>query len=112
MTQTPRQVRMFAPEAEHRARNLLALVLATVHLTKAETADDFKAAIEGRLKALSNAHTLLFQSRCGGAHLRTLVTEELSPYELEGPSRADVERPDLILRPRSAQAVAMVLHEL
>jgi two-component sensor histidine kinase len=110
--QAEEQMRILAREVDHRAKNLLALVQATVHLTKAETAHDFKTAIEGRIRALSNAHTLLAQSRWAGADLRTLVTEELAPYCPEGVSRADVDGPDLFLRPQSAQSIAMVLHEL
>jgi PAS domain S-box-containing protein len=99
-------------EVDHRAKNLLALVQATVHLTQADTVKEFKAAIEGRLRALSNAHTLLADSRWAGAELHTLVTEELAPYELEGTGRADIIGPKLVLQPQLAQSIAMVLHEL
>jgi two-component sensor histidine kinase len=97
---------------DHRAKNLLALVQATVHLTHADTVEDFKAAIEGRLQALSNAHTLLAQSRWAGANLHTLIMEELAPYHLEGTSRAHINGPELALEAKSAQTIAMVLHEL
>jgi PAS domain S-box-containing protein len=103
---------MLAREVDHRAKNLLALVQATVHLTHADTVQDFKAAIEGRLQALSNAHTLLAQSRWAGANLHTLVKEELAPYHLEGTSRAHINGPELALEAKSAQTIAMVLHEL
>jgi hypothetical protein len=73
-----------AREVDHRAKNLLTLVQATVHLTHADTVGGFKAAIEGRLQAFSNAHTLLAQSRWAGANLHTLITEELAPYNLKG----------------------------
>jgi PAS domain S-box-containing protein len=106
------QLRILARELDHRSKNLLALVQATVLLTNADTADAFKAAIEGRIRALSNAHNLLAESRWAGADLRKLVTEELSPYCSEGASRADVDGPDLVLEPQSAQSIAMVLHEL
>jgi hypothetical protein len=42
--QAEEQIRVLAREVDHRAKNLLSLVQATVHLTKAETAEDFKAA--------------------------------------------------------------------
>jgi two-component sensor histidine kinase len=104
--------KILAREVDHRAKNLLALVQATVQLTQADTVEDFKAAIEGRLQALSNAHTLLAQSRWAGANLHTLVTEELAPYQLEGTSRAHINGPELTLEAKSAQTIAMVLHEL
>jgi two-component sensor histidine kinase len=59
---------------------LLAIVQATVHLTQADTVQEFKAAVEGRLQALSNAHTLLAESRWAGAKMHSLVSEELAPY--------------------------------
>ena len=95
-----------------RAKNLLALVQATVQLTQADTVKDFKAAIEGRLQALSNAHTLLAQSRWAGANLHTLVMEELAPYRSAETSRAHINGPEFVLEPKSAQTIAIVLHEL
>ena len=104
--------KILAREVDHRAKNLLALVQATVKLTHADTVQDFKAAIEGRLQALSNAHTLLAQSRWAGANLHSLVKEELAPYKLEETSRAHINGPELVLEPKSAQTIAIVLHEL
>ena len=40
---------MLAREAEHRAKNVLATVQATVHLSKADTPDALKRVIEGRI---------------------------------------------------------------
>ena len=78
---------------------------ATVRLTQADTVEEFKTAIEGRLRALSNVHTLLVETRWAGAKLHNLVMEELAPYSL---NRADIIGPKLVLRPQSAQAIAMV----
>ena len=99
--QAEEHAKILSREVDHRAKNLLALVQATVHLTQADTVKEFKAAIEGRLQALSNAHTLLAQSRWAGAKLRSLVTEELAPYPLEGTSRANINGPELVLQPQS-----------
>jgi two-component sensor histidine kinase len=101
-----------AREVDHRAKNLLALVQAAVQLTHADTVKDFKAAIEGRLQALSNAHSLIAQSRWTGADLHSLVMEELAPYRAAETSRADIGGPTLVLEPKSAQTIAIVLHEL
>jgi two-component sensor histidine kinase len=40
--------------------------------------------VEGRIKALARAHTLLSDSRWRGADLGTLVAEELAPYRWRG----------------------------
>jgi PAS domain S-box-containing protein len=110
--QAEEREKVLAREVDHRAKNLLALVQATVHLTHADTVENFKAAIEGRLQALSNAHALVAQSRWVGANLHTLVTEELAPYCPAGTSRANISGPELLLESKAAQTIAMVLHEL
>ena len=76
--------KLLSREVDHRAKNLLALVQATVRLSHADTIEEFKAAIEGRLQALSNAHTLLAESRWAGAKLHSLATDELEPYSVGG----------------------------
>ena len=104
--------RLLAQEVDHRAKNLLALVQATVHFSAADTPAGLKATIGGRIRALSNVHTLLAKSRWTGADLHTLVMDELKPYCLQDKSRASVDGPDLTLKPQTAQFMAMVLHEL
>jgi PAS domain S-box-containing protein len=106
------QIALLAREADHRTKNLLALAQAAVHLTNGESAAELKTAIEGRLRALANAHTLLAQSRWTGANLRNLALEELAPYRAKEDSRVRIEGPDLMLEQQSAQAIALALHEL
>ena len=48
--QSELQIATLAREAEHRAKNVLATVQATVRLTQSDTADGLKHAIEGRFK--------------------------------------------------------------
>jgi PAS domain S-box-containing protein len=105
-------LRLLAHEVDHRSKNLLALVQAAVHFSDAETPHAIKAAIKGRIQALSNVHTLLAESRWAGAALRNIVMDELNPYCTQGASRADVDGPNIFLKPQSAQLIAMVLHEL
>jgi two-component sensor histidine kinase len=52
-----------ASEAEHRSKNLLAKVQATVHLSRSETSEGLKQAIEGRIQALANVHSLFVETR-------------------------------------------------
>jgi PAS domain S-box-containing protein len=106
------QISLLAREADHRTNNLLAVAQATVHLTQAETAADLKKAIEGRLRALANAHGMMAQSRWAGADLHQLVAMELSPYFRDGDPRAQIDGPKVLLRPEMAQATAMAVHEL
>src|SRR5262249_62036908 len=52
------QIATLAREAEHRSKNLLATVQATVHLSQSNTSEGLKRAIEGRIQALANVHSL------------------------------------------------------
>jgi PAS domain S-box-containing protein len=111
-TRTEAQISLLAREAEHRTKNILATVQATVHLTQSETIDGLKSTIEGRIQALANVHALFVQSRWEGANLSKLVTQELSPYCQDVEARARIEGPDLLLEPYAAQTIAITLHEL
>jgi PAS domain S-box-containing protein len=109
---TETQLSLLAREAEHRTKNILATVQATVHLTQSETSDGLKSAIEGRIQALANVHALFVESRWAGAYLSNLVTQELAPYCQDVETRARIEGSDLLLEPYAAQTIAVTLHEL
>ncbi len=101
---------LLAREVDHRARNALAVIQSIIRLTRAKSVDDYVAAIEGRIKALARAHTLLSDSRWHGADLATLVAEELAPYRTG--DKVTIEGPDISLQPSTAQGLALALHEL
>ena len=105
------QIVNLAREAEHRTKNILSL-LATVRLSRADTSDDLKQLIEGRINALAKVHTLFVESRWAGAELRSLATQELSPYSGETEGRVRIDGPPEMLEPNLAQTVAISLHEL
>jgi len=104
-----RQV-LLAREVDHRARNTLAVIQSIIRLTRAKSVDDYVQAIEGRIKALARAHTLLSDSRWRGADLATLVAEELAPYRAGDKIRYG--GPAVSLQPATAQGLALALHEL
>jgi len=106
------QMAILGREAEHRAKNVLATVQAAVHLTQSDTVEGFKQAVEGRIQALSQVHTLFVQSRWSGAELHTLVAQELSPYCGDGETRVSINGPYILLKPQAAQTIAMCIHEL
>jgi PAS domain S-box-containing protein len=106
-----RQV-LLAREVDHRARNALALVQSIVRLTRSDTIKSYIAAVDGRIGALARAHTLLAQSRWQGADLGRLVEEELAPYRAGDEGRIGASGPDVSLEPRTAQTLALALHEL
>ena len=101
-----------AREAEHRSKNLLSTVQATVMLSQSDTADGLKKVIDGRIRALSNIHSLFAQTRWIGADLSTIATQELAPYSADSPTRVRIDGPPVLLAPDAAQAVAITVHEL
>ena len=103
---------LLAREVDHRARNALALVQSIVRLTRADTIKSYIAAVDGRIAALSRAHTLLAQSRWQGADLARLVDEELAAYRVGDAQKIMASGPDVSLEPRTAQTLALALHEL
>ncbi len=106
------QISILAREAEHRAKNVLAAVQATVQLSQSDTPDGLKQAIQGRIQALANVHALFVETRWSGADLHSLVTQELSPYCEDGDTRARINGPNLVLEPSVAQTIAVTVHEL
>ncbi len=109
---TEMQLAVLGREAEHRTKNVLATVQATVHLTSAPTAEELKRAIAGRIQSLANVHSLFVESRWTGAELRNLVAQELAPYSQENELRTQIDGPHVVLEPNAAQAMAIAVHEL
>jgi PAS domain S-box-containing protein len=106
------QIVNLAREAEHRTKNILSTVLATVRLSHSDTSDGLKQLIEGRISALAKVHTLFVESRWAGAELHRLVTQELLAYSGERAARVRIDGPAVMLEPSTAQTTAISLHEL
>jgi two-component sensor histidine kinase len=83
-----------------------------VRLTRAPTIEEFTTAVEGRIRSLSLAHTILSLSRWQGADLSGLVEEELAPYRTTDTSRIVASGPNVSLWPAAAQCLALAVHEL
>lgn len=106
------QIATLAREAEHRSKNLLAVVQASVNLSQSDTSEGLKRAIEGRIQALANVHSLFVGTRWIGAELSTIATQELAPYSEKSKTQVRIEGPQVLLEPNAAQTVAVILHEL
>jgi CheY-like chemotaxis protein len=66
--------------------------------------------IEGRIRAMARAHTLLSQARWEGADLSRLVNEELEPFRAG--DRVNVHGEAAAIKPSVAQNFALAIHEL
>ena len=106
------QIAALAHEAEHRSNNLLASVRALINLSRGETPDGLRAAIDGRIQALANVNSMFVQTRWIGAELSAIAAQELAPFADKTGRRVRIDGPPTLLDPTKAQAIAMVLHEL
>jgi len=108
-------VTLLAREVEHRSKNALAVVQATLRLTKAATHDEYVRIVADRVAALSRAHNLFADRGQVGADLRALLEGELLPFaQRAGGSGPHVELsgPEVTLSVAATQPLAMVIHEL
>jgi two-component sensor histidine kinase len=71
-------------------------------------AEEGRDLVVGRYKALAGAMALLGESDWRGADLRRILEAEMAPYM----GRYEAFGPDLVLRPRAAQTMALLIHEL
>ena len=80
---------LLAREVDHRAKNALALVQSIVRLTRASDIAAYTTAVEGRIRALSRAHTILSLSRWQGADMRGWSRRS---WRLTGPAKPSRSR--------------------
>jgi PAS domain S-box-containing protein len=101
-------------ELDHRVKNILANVTAMVHLSsaRADSVKAFVSTLDGRIRALSNAHGLLSRRNWVAAELLTLVTTALEPFRSGRETNLEVEGPSVQVGAKVAQCLAMILHEL
>jgi PAS domain S-box-containing protein len=97
-------------ELDHRAKNALAVVQAALRLTPRDDPQSYARTVEGRVRALARAHSMLAEARWEGAELRALLEGELAPF-LAG-QRAELSGASVALPAQAAQGLAMAVHEL
>jgi two-component system CheB/CheR fusion protein len=107
--------KVMVAELQHRTRNLITVVqaIASQTLQRSDSLDDFKAAFNDRLAALSRVQGLLSQSDQAPVTLEALLRMELSAVGAEpSAGRVDFEGPDVVLRKSAVQTLSLALHEL
>jgi len=106
------QAGLLLGELDHRVKNILAIVSSIVAQTlrTSPSPHDFATTIEGRIKAITRAHSLLTNRGASGpGTLRDLIGTELEPYR---DRNLRIDGPDLVLTPKAGLALAMAIHEL
>jgi len=109
------RLRFLLDELNHRTQNTLATVQAIALQTLRGVADrELVDAFEGRILALSKAHSLLGRKLWEAVSLRDVIDQILRPFGLNDRrvGRFSVEGDDVRLRPNTALTLAMVFHEL
>ncbi|HSJ76169.1 MAG TPA: HWE histidine kinase domain-containing protein, partial [Gemmatimonadales bacterium] len=108
-----RKTALLLSELDHRVKNILAIVSAVVSQTlrTSVTPEAFAAKLDGRIKAIAKAHSLLTRGGQGEMSLRTMVATELAPYD-RGEGNVVISGPDVALTPNAGLALAMAVHEL
>ena len=109
--QADQHSRLLAHEVEHRAKNVLAVVLGLLRATTAPSVDTFVKTFEGRVGALARTLSLLGERRWLGAGLHELLRHELAPFD-DGAGRVVLDGPAVTLSPEVAEPLSMALHEL
>jgi two-component system CheB/CheR fusion protein len=104
------QQKVLAAELSHRVKNTLAVVSSIAERTLPD--DDSKAKLIGRLHALARTHDVLSEAGWTEAGLRQLILAELSPHAADGGANFEVAGPPVMLKPRAALFLALVVHEL
>ena len=99
-------------EIDHRAKNVLAVAQSVVSLTRAETVEGYKEAVEGRIGSLTRAHSLLAASRWAGANLHAMLQEETEPFNSGDECLVTLKGDSVRLAPDAAQSLALIFHEL
>jgi PAS domain S-box-containing protein len=96
-------------EVDHRAMNVLAIVQGIVRMTRADDAADYAHSVQARVRALSQAHSLLASGGWAHVPFSELLRVQIEAYESD---RVAMAGPDVLVPAHIAQSVALVLHEL
>ncbi|SFU76793.1 sensor histidine kinase [Bradyrhizobium arachidis] len=107
-----KQQKALLDEINHRVKNTLGTVQSIARLSRASSSDlnEYAAAFEGRLLALSQAYNLLTENNWVGVSLVSIVKQTLAPYA--GPARLEIDGPDILLPPKLTLAISAALQEL
>ncbi|MDB5412590.1 MAG: Blue-light-activated histidine kinase [Rubritepida sp.] len=101
--------RLLLMEVDHRSLNALSLVKSILHLSRADTIDEYSNAVTQRVDALARAHRLLAESAWAGAQLGQVIEGETPP---EAAARVSATGSPFQLSAQLVQPVVMIMHEL
>ena len=108
LSEEERLRKLAVEELAHRLKNKIATIysIVTLRLRNHPIARD---EILGCLSALSKTDDLILASQGFGANVRSIIMTEIGPY---GGERATLSGPEIVLPPKIALTMALLIHEL
>jgi two-component sensor histidine kinase len=95
-------------ELAHRLKNKIATIQSVISV-KLRDEPQTRDAILSLLNSLSATDDLVLATQGKGAHIRDIFDAEVRPYDI---SRISMRGPDVLLPPKLAMTIALVVHEL
>ncbi|MFO6448383.1 HWE histidine kinase domain-containing protein [Erythrobacter sp. NE805] len=105
-------VRLLLGEVNHRAKNLLAVVLSVARRTGGASHEEFMENFTARIHSLAEGQDLLVRSEWKGVDLEALVRAQLGHFKDMIPERIVFSGEPLALSSSAVQAIGMTIHEL
>jgi PAS domain S-box-containing protein len=107
------QQALIVRELHHRVKNTLATVQAIMGSTarSAETIEEFKTSLIGRIGALARTHRLM-TDECGSVTFSDILHNELDAFDDGSDGRITLTGPEVTLPPQLAVSLGMAIHEL
>lgn len=101
-------------ELSHRVKNVLMIVQSLAAQTAHSSADlpDFLTRFETRIQNLGTIHSLLSRFDWSGAGLHSLAKVILEPFQKRGKQNISINGPEVLLSPKYAVTLSIILHEL
>jgi len=109
------QKELVVRELSHRVKNTMAMVMSLVRRTARNSSDvdTYVANLLGRLRAMADAHALLFETNWSEAELADVISRTLAPHLQGRGQRFEIENgPSVRLDPKASLALSMVFNEL
>jgi two-component sensor histidine kinase len=106
------QINVLMREVNHRSKNLLAVVQALARRSSAESLDEYRERLQGRLAGLAAGLDALVAQDGDQADLRTLLERQLAVFIDPLSARASLEGPKVTLSVQATQSIGMAIHEL
>ena len=107
-----RHVQFLMGEINHRAKNLLAVVMSVAHQTGGATNAEFVRKFSARIQSLSASQNILVANNWTSVELENLVRAQLDHFKDLIGDRITFGGDTVYLSPAAVQTIGMALHEL